>query len=409
MKLEEKVLQQLQEDLKKCQTMDDLLGKDGAIKKLIKNAVEQMLQCEMTEHLGYEKHAPEGRNTGNSRNGVSPKSLKSDFGKLEIEVPRDRNGEFDPTVVKKNQTDLGFLDEKIISMYARGMTVRDIQAHLQEIYGIEVSPTFISKVTEKILSLVEEWQARPLSEVYPIIFLDAIHYKVRDNGRVVSKAAYTCLGIDQNGRKDFLGLWIGESEGANFWLSVLTELKNRGVQDILIACVDGLKGFPEAITTVFPGAEVQLCIIHQIRNSLRYISYKNQKEFMVDLKKVYTAPTEAKAEHELNSLADKWGQKYPLVINSWKRNWPNLSTYYKYPPEIRTIIYTTNAVENLHRQFRKVTKTRSAFPHDDALRKLLYLAYRDVAKKWTMPLRNWPAIISHLSLFFEGRLVLGLS
>jgi putative transposase len=409
MKLEEKVLQQLQEDLKKCQTMDDLLGKDGAIKKLIKNAVEQMLQCEMTEHLGYEKHAAEGRNTGNSRNGVSPKSLKSDFGKLEIEVPRDRNGEFDPTVVKRNQTDLGFLDEKIISMYARGMTVRDIQGHLQEIYGIEVSPTFISKVTEKILSLVEEWQARPLCEVYPIIFLDAIHYKVRDNGRVVSKAAYTCLGIDQNGRKDFLGLWIGESEGANFWLSVLTELKNRGVQDILIACVDGLKGFPEAITTVFPGAEVQLCIIHQIRNSLRYISYKNQKEFMVDLKKVYTAPTEAKAEHELNNLADKWGQKYPLVINSWKRNWPNLSTYYKYPSEIRTIIYTTNAVENLHRQFRKVTKTRSAFPHDDALRKLLYLAYRDVAKKWTMPLRHWSAIISQLSLFFEGRLVLGLA
>jgi putative transposase len=409
MKLEEKVLQQLQEDLKKCQTMDDLLGKDGAIKKLIKNAVEQMLQCEMTEHLGYEKHAPAGRNTGNNRNGVSPKGLRSDFGKIEIEVPRDRNGEFEPTVVKKNQTDLGFLDEKIISMYARGMSVRDIQAHLQEIYGIEVSPTFISKVTEKILSLVEEWQARPLSEVYPIIFLDAIHYKVRDNGRVVSKAAYTCLGIDQNGLKDFLGLWIGESEGSNFWLSVLTELKNRGVQDILIACVDGLKGFPEAITTVFPGAEVQLCIIHQIRNSLRYIASKNQKEFMADLKKVYTAPTEAKAEHELNGLADKWGQKYPLVINSWKRNWPNLSTYYKYPPEIRTIIYTTNAVENLHRQFRKVTKTRSAFPHDDALRKLLYLAYRDVAKKWTMPLRNWSTIISHLSLFFEGRLVLGLA
>jgi putative transposase len=409
MKLEEKVLQQLQEDLKKCKTMDDLLGKDGAIKKLIKNAVEQMLQFEMTEHLGYEKYAPEGRNTGNSRNGVSPKNLKSDFGKIEIEVPRDRNGEFDPTVVKKNQTDLGFLDEKIISMYARGMTVRDIQAHLQDIYGIEVSPTFISKVTEKILSLVEEWQARPLSEVYPIIFLDAIHYKVRDNGRVVSKAAYTCLGIDQNGMKDFLGLWIGESEGSNFWLSVLTELKNRGVRDILIACVDGLKGFPEAITTVFPGAEVQLCIIHQIRNSLRYIASKNQKEFMTDLKKVYTAPTEAKAEHELNGLADKWGQKYPLVINSWKRNWPNLSTYYKYPPEIRTIIYTTNAVENLHRQFRKVTKTRSAFPHDDALRKLVYLAYRDVSKKWTMPLRNWSTIISHLSLFFEGRLVLGLA
>lgn len=409
MKVEDEIIQQLQEDLKSCKTVDDLLGKDGAIKKLIKKTVERMLDGELTEHLGYEKHSPAGKGTGNSRNGSSGKKLKSDYGSVSIEVPRDRNSEFEPTVIKKHQTMLGALDEKIISMYARGMSVRDIQAHLQEIYGVEVSPTFISKITEKILALVEEWQARPLSEVYLIMYLDAIHYKVREDGRIVTKAAYTVLGIDATGHKDLLGIWIGGNEGANFWLAVLTELRNRGVQDILIACVDGLKGFPEAIQTVFPAAEVQLCIIHQIRNSLRYVSYKNQKEVMVDLKKVYTAPTESKATHELDNLAAKWGQKYPLVVNSWQRNWPQLSTFFKYPQEIRTIVYTTNAVENLHRQFRKVTKTRSAFPHDGALRKLLYLAYRAIAQKWTMPLRNWPYIISQFAIIFEGRLGLGLA
>ena len=272
MKIEDEIIQQLQEDLKSCKTVDDLLGKDGAIKKLIKKTVERMLDAELTEHLGYEKHSPAGKGTGNSRNGSSAKTLKSDYGAVSIEVPRDRNSEFEPTVVKKHQTMLGALDEKIISMYARGMSVRDIQAHLQEIYGVEVSPAFISKITEKILALVEEWQARPLSEVYLILYLDAIHYKVREDGRIVTKAAYTCLGIDATGHKDLLGIWIGGNEGANFWLAILTELRNRGVRDILVACVDGLKGFPEAIETVFPGAEVQLCIIHQIRNSLGSIS-----------------------------------------------------------------------------------------------------------------------------------------
>jgi putative transposase len=284
------------------------------------------------------------------------------------------------------------------------MTTRDIQSHVEEIYGIAVSATTISNITDSIIAHAKEWQSRPLARIYPIVFFDAIHYKVRQDGKVLSKAAYTCLSIDLEGRKDMLGLWVGEAEGANFWLGILTELRNRGVEDILISAVDGLKGFPEAIESVFPGCEVQQCIIHQIRNTIRYVASKNQKEFMKDLKTVYTSPTEEAAINQLNKLDEKWGKKYPYPIKSWRNNWNNLAVFFKYPQEIRTMIYTTNAVENLHRQFRKVTKNRALFPNDDSLTKMLYLAYKDISKKWTMPIRNWSFIFSQLSIKFEERL-----
>ena len=405
MKLTEEMIEQLKADLSKAKNYEDLMGKDGAIKKLLSQSLEQMLESELAEHLGYEKHSPAGRNTGNSRNGKTHKTLKNDNGEIEITVPRDRNGEFDPIIVKKYERTIGPIEDKIISMYAKGMTTRDIQSHIQEMYGLDISATLVSNITDKIVHIATEWQNRPLESIYPIIFFDAIHYKVRDESKkVVSKAAYTCLGVELNGRKDLLGLWVGEAEGANFWLSVLTELKNRGVKDILIACIDGLKGFPDAINTVFPKAEIQLCVIHQIRNTLKYIASKDQKEFMKQLKTVYTAPTEEAALENLNVLEENWSQKYSLALKSWKQNWNNLATFFKYPEEIRTIIYTTNAVEAVHRQFRKVTKARSLFPNDDALRKMLYLAYRDLSKKWTIPIRNWSIVISNFSIIFEERL-----
>lgn len=403
MKLTPEIIEQLQSDLSEAKTYEDLMGKDGAIKKLMAKALEGMLDAELTEQLGYEKHSPTGKNTGNSRNGKTKKTLKNDNGEIELSVPRDRNGEFDPLVVKKYDRTLGPIEDKIISMYAKGMTTRDIQSHIEEIYGLQVSPTLVSNITEKIVSIATQWQTRPLEAVYPIVFFDAIHYKVRDEGKVVSKAAYTCLGIDINGHKDLLGLWIGESEGANFWLSVITELRNRGVEDIFIACIDGLKGFPEAISSIYPATEIQLCIIHVLRNTLRYVATKNQKEVARDLKAVYSAPTEEAGLAELEKVEEKWGKKYPLPLKSWRQNWNNIATFFKYPEEIRKMIYTTNAVEALHRQFRKVTKSKSLFPNDDALKKMLYLAYRDLSKKWTMPVRNWAFIISHFSIIFENR------
>ena len=405
MELTDEIFEQFKSDLAKAKNYDDLMGKDGAIKKLIAKSLEQMLESELTEHLGYEKHSPTGKNTGNSRNGKTHKTLKNDNGEIEITVPRDRNGEFDPVIVKKYERTIGPIEDKIISMYAKGMTTRDIQSHIQELYGLDVSATLVSNITDKIVNTATEWQNRPLETIYPIVFFDAIHYKVKDETkRVISKAAYTCLGVDVNGRKDLLGLWVGEAEGANFWLSVFTELKNRGMKDVLVACVDGLKGFPEAINTVFPMAEIQLCVIHQIRNTLKYIASKDQKEFMKQLKPVYSAPTEEAALESLKMLEDTWAKKYPLALKSWRQNWNNLSTFFKYPEEIRTVIYTTNAVEAVHRQFRKVTKTRSLFPNDDALKKMLYLAYRDLSKKWTMPIRNWAIVISNFSIIFEERL-----
>jgi len=405
MELTEKMIEQLKADLSKAKTYEDLMGKDGAIKKLISKTLEQMLESELTDQLGYERYSPAGKNNGNSRNGKTHKTLKNDNGEIEITVPRDRNGEFDPIIVKKYERTIGPIEDKIISMYAKGMTTRDIQSHIQELYGLDVSATLVSNITDKIVEVAIEWQNRPLEGIYPIVFFDAIHYKVKDESKkVISKAAYTCLGVELSGRKDLLGLWVGEAEGANFWLSVLTELKNRGVKDILIACIDGLRGFPEAITAVFPKTEIQLCVIHQIRNTLKYIASKDQKEFMKQLKGVYSAPTEEAALENLKELEEKWSKKYTLALKSWRTNWTNLSTFFKYPGEIRTVIYTTNAVETVHRQFRKVTKARSLFPNDDALKKMLYLAYRDLSKKWTMPIRNWAIVLSNFSINFQERL-----
>lgn len=404
MKLTPEMIKQLESDLSEAKTYEDLMGKNGAIKKLIKSSLENLLETELTEHLGYEKNSPEGNNSGNNRNGKTYKSIKTDEGQIELTIPRDRNSTFDPIIVKKYEKTLGPIENKIISMYSKGMTTRDIQSHVEEIYGLEVSPTTISNITESIVVHAKEWQNRPLAEIYPIVFFDAIHYKVREDGKVVSKAAYTCLALDIEGKKDMLGIWVGQSEGANYWLGIMTELRNRGVKDILIAAVDGLKGFPEAIESVFPNCEVQQCVIHQIRNTIKYVGSKNQKEFMKDLKLVYQAPTEEAGLLELDNLDRKWGEKYPYPIKSWRTNWGNLSVFFKYPPEIRKMIYTTNAVENLHRQFRKVTKNRSLFPNDDALVKMLYLAYKDIAKKWTMSVSNWSLIFSQLSIRFEERL-----
>jgi len=405
MELTNEMIEQLKFDLKKARTYQDLMGEDGAIKKLIKSSLEGMLEAELTEHLGYEKYSPSGKNTGNSRNGKTQKTLKNDNGEIDLTVPRDRNGSFDPIVVKKYERTIGPIEDKIISMYAKGMTTRDIQSHIHEIYGLDISPTLVSNITDKILDLAKQWHNRPLEALYPIVFFDAIHYKVQTEGRVSNKAAYTALAVDINGKKDLLGLWVAETEGANFWLNIFTELKNRGVEDILITCVDGLKGFPDAIHTVFPKAEVQLYIIHLIRNTLKYVASKDQKLFMKDLRKVYTAPTEEAAIIELENLETIWGNKYPLPIRTWRSNWVNASTFFKYPQEIRTIIYTTNAVEALHRQFRKVTKAKSLFPNDEALKKMLFLAYRDLSKKWTvMPVNNWAIVLSHLSIIFEQRL-----
>jgi len=381
MKLSEATIEQLLIDLEKAKSYEDLMGKGAAIKNLIKSSLENMLETELSEHLGYEKHSIEGINTGNSRNGKSYKSIRTNEGKIELTIPRDRNSSFEPIVVQKYEKTLGPIEDKIISMYAKGMTTRDIQSHIEEIYGLDVSPTTVSRITDSIVVHAKEWQNRVLDEIYPIVFFDAIHYKVREDGKVRSKAAYTCLAVDLDGHKDMLGIWVGESEGANYWLGIMTELKNRGVQDIFIAAVDGLKGFPEAIESVFPGCEVQQCIIHQIRNTLKYIASKNQKEFMNDLKPVFRAPTEETGLSMLDRLEEKWGKKYPYLINSWRNNWNHLAVFFKYPEEIRTVIYTTNAVENLHSQFRKVTKNRALFPNDDALTKMLYLAYKDIAKK----------------------------
>lgn len=404
MKLTPEMIKQLEKDLSHAKTYEDLMGKNGAIKKLIKSSLENLLETELTEHLGYDKNSPEGNNSGNNRNGKTYKTIKTDEGQIELTIPRDRNASFDPIIVKKYEKTLGPIEDKIISMYSKGMTTRDIQSHVEELYGLEVSPTTISNITDSIVVHAKEWQNRPLSEIYPIVFFDAIHYKVREDGKVLSKAAYTCLSLDLEGKKDMLGIWVGEAEGANYWLGIMTELRNRGVQDILIAAVDGLKGFPEAIESVFPGCEVQQCVIHQIRNTIKYVGSKNQKEFMKDLKLVYQAPTEEAGILELDKLDQKWGEKYPYPIKSWRNNWNNLAVFFKYPAEIRKMIYTTNAVENLHRQFRKVTKNRALFPNDDALVKMLYLAYRDIAKKWTMPVNNWAFIFSQLSIRFEERL-----
>ena len=373
-------------------------GKDGVLAPLIKQLTEAVLQAELESHLTREINK-------NRKNGKSTKTMKSSVGEFELDIPRDRNGSYEPQIVKKHQTHMSdHIEQKILSLYALGNSYSQISEHIEEMYGIEFSKATISAVTDKVIPLLKEWQQRPLESIFPFVWLDAIHYKIKENGRYISKAVYTILGVGLNGKKEILGLYLSENEGANFWLQVLTDLNNRGVQDILIASVDGLKGFPEAIKAIFPNTEIQLCIVHQIRNSIRYVASKNQKEFMKDLKLIYQSISKEAAEIELDNLEEKWGKKYPIVIQSWKNKWENLSSYFKYPEDIKRIIYTTNIIESVHRQFRKLTKTKGDFPNENSLLKLLYMGIQNASKKWTMPIRNWSLTISQLSIFFEGRI-----
>jgi putative transposase len=374
------------------------------LKKLFGDTLQEMLEAELDHELGYTKYDYKNKTTDNSRNGYSSKTVKSNYGKVGLDVPRDRNGEFEPAVVKKNQTDISSIEDQVLSMYAKGMSTRDMEKHLEGLYGMDVSPELISRITDRIIPMINEWQSRPLSPIYAIVFMDAIHYKVRQDGRVITKAAYTAIGVDLDGIKDVLGIWIGENESSKYWLSVINEIKNRGTKDILIASVDGLNGFPEAIKAVFPETEIQRCILHQIRNSTKFISYKDLKAFVLDLKKIYKAATEEAALSALEDLEEKWAKKYPLSVKSWKTNWSELSAYFKYPEELRRIIYTTNSVENFHRSLRKVTKAKSAFVNDMALMKILYLATIDTTKKWTERMREWSIIYSQLDIYFGERI-----
>ncbi|ANE55773.1 IS256 family transposase [Methylomonas sp. DH-1] len=386
------------------QKPEDLLGENGLLKQLTKALVERALEAEMTEHLGHGKHEAVGNPTGNTRNGKSRKTLKGDFGELPIEIPRDRHGHFEPQIIGKHQSRWTGFDDKIISLYARGLTVREIQSHLEELYGTEVSPTLISSVTDGVIEEVKAWQLRPLDPVYPIVYLDCIHVKVRDTGAVRVKAVYLAIGINLQGEKEVLGLWIAQTEGAKFWLQVVTDLKNRGVQDIFIACVDGLKGFPEAIETVYPQAAVQLCIVHLVRNSLNYVSWKMRKQIAGDLKRIYQSASVVEAEQRLAEFETQWNEAYPPIGQIWRRNWDRIIPFFDYPTEIRRIIYTTNAIESVNMSLRKITKNRGSFPSDEALSKLFYLALMNISKKWTMPLHDWKAALNRFSIQFEDRM-----
>ena len=385
--------------LKALQSGKAITGKDGVLTPLIKQLTEAALEAELNSHLADDV-AP------NRKNGKTSKTVKSTAGPFELDTPRDRAGTFEPQLIKKHQTSVSDeIEAKILSMYGLGMSYRDIATQVEDLYGIKVSTATLSAITDKIIAEVREWQQRPLDSPYPFVWLDAIHYKVKDNGRYKSKAVYTVLvAVNLEGKKEILGLYLSESEGANFWLSVLTDLKNRGVDDFLIASVDGLTGFPEAISTIYPDTEVQLCIVHQVRNSLKYVASKNQKAFMVDLKRVYRATSKNAAEQALDELEDRWGDMYPIVIKSWRTKWENLSAYFKHPPDIRRVIYTTNSIEAVHRQFRKLTKTKGGFPNEDSLLKLLYLGVQNASKKWTMSIQGWNITLSQLAIFFEGRL-----
>jgi putative transposase len=393
--------QAIKELAKECRTVEDIQEK---LKDLFKDTLQEIFEAEMDTHLGYDKHDNAGDNCGNSRNGYSKKKIKTRFGNSTVQIPRDRNGEFEPQIIQKYNTRTNQLEDQIIAMYAKGMSTRDIEDHMKDIYGIDVSPALVSKITDRILPMVSEWQSRPLDRVYPIVFLDAIHFKVRKENRIINKAAYSVLGVNMAGQKEILGIWIGENESASFWLGVCNELKNRGVEDILIACKDGLSGFSEAINSVFPQTEIQLCIIHQIRNSMKYVSYKEQKQVMADLKKVYQALTLEEAESAFVTFKEKWGKKHPIVIRSWENNWVELTAYFNYTPDIRRLIYTTNVIEGYHRQLRKVTKTKTTYPTDDALKKIIYLATVEASKKWTMPIRDWKNCLSQFAILFGERL-----
>jgi putative transposase len=383
---------------------EDLIGEHGLLKQLTKRLVERALEAEMAQHLGHAKNESVTHSSGNTRNGKSKKTLTGEFGELPIEIPRDRHASFEPQIIAKHQTRWAGFDEKILSLYARGMSVREIQAHLQEMYGAEVSPTLISSVTDAVIEDAKAWQTRPLEALYPIVYLDCIHVKVRDGGVVRPKAVYLALGINMAGEKEILGLWIAQTEGAKFWLQVVTELKNRGVQDIFIACVDGLKGFPEAIEAVYPQTAVQLCIVHMVRHSLNYVGWKLRKTVAADLRSIYTAATADEALVRLQEFDDKWGAEYPTIVKSWRSNWSRITPFFEYPPDIRRIIYTTNAIESVNMSLRKVSKARGSFPNDDALVKLFYLALGNISKKWTMPLRDWKGALIRFTIMFEERM-----
>jgi putative transposase len=393
----------LNELLKEYQKPEDLLGKNGLLKQLQKRLLEKALGAELTDHLGYEKHEPAGRNSGNSRNGSGSKTLKGEFGELPLAVPRDRNGTFEPQIVGKGQRRFEGFDHAIISLYARGLTTREIEGHLLEIYGVEVSPTLVSHVTDAVSADVQLWQNRPLEEVYPIVYFDALWGKVRENNQVVKVAVYLALGITMTGQKEVLGMWAANTEGAKFWLHVLTEIKNRGVRDIFIGCVDGLKGFPESMEAVFPQTDVQLCLVHMVRNSLSYVGWKERKAVAADLKQIYQAATLAQAEQALKDFGAKWDRKYPSISKSWRTNWPELITFLKYPADIRKALYTTNAIESLNRSLRKISKHRGVFPNQESLLKLYYLALERIAKKWTMPIHNWCAALNRFVIEFGDR------
>ncbi len=394
----------LDELLKEYKTPDDMLGNNGLLQQLTKALVERALEGEMTHHLGYPPHDATGDNSGNSRNGKSKKSITGKRGQVEIEVPRDRKAEFEPQLVKKGQRRFDGFDDKIISMYARGMSCRQIQAHLEEIYAVEVSPDLISTVTDGVIDEVRTWQSRQLDPLYPILYLDALQVKIKSEGRVSNKAIYLAIGVNLQGTKEVLGMWASENEGAKFWLSVVTELKNRGVRDVFIACVDGLKGFPEAIETVFPKTTVQLCLVHLVRYSLAYVSFKDRKALVADLKTIYRAASATEAEQQLEAFAEKWDSRYPMIAKSWRANWTRVIPMFGLPEDIRRAVYTTNTIESLNMSLRKIIKCRSSFPNEEAAFKLLYLALQNAAKKWTMPIPNWNRAMNQFAILYDGRL-----
>jgi putative transposase len=397
-------LERIQQELAGATSMDDFFGKEGIFARLFATTLEHMLETELTAHLGYDRYAADGRNSGNNRNGTRSRKLRTSAGDTTISVPRDRNGSFQSPLLEPYQTSTNELEDKIIALYAKGLSVRDIQATLQDIYGVELSAGTISTVTDKVWELVEAWQNRPLAAIYPIVYLDAIHLKLRRDGKVLNTAVYVVLGIDVDGQRDVLGHWVGDGgEGATFWLSVVTDLQARGVQDIFIACIDGLTGFKAAIQAVFPRTRIQRCVIHQVRNSLTYVTWKDRRAFVRDLQAIYRAPTREAGETALLQLSETWGTKYATAVRSWETNWEDLATMFDYPAEIRRLIYTTNTVEGYHRQLRKVTKTKGSFPSGEAARKLLFLVNRDIVKKWTMPMKDWASIRNQLAIRFEGR------
>ena len=387
-------------------TQEQITGPNGLVKQLTKRLLEKAMNAEMTKHLGYEKHEISEKRTANSRNGKSKKTIITEDGNVELDIPRDRNGEFEPIIIRKHQKRFTGFDQRIVSMYSLGMTVRDIQQHLKEMYGVDVSGELISQVTNEVMDDVREWQSRPLDSLYPIVFLDALVIKGRFEGKVANRSVYTAIGVNLEGKKEVLGLWIAETEGAKFWLGVMNELKNRGLKDILIACIDGLKGFPEAINATYPETRIQLCIVHMVRNSTKFVAWKDYKAVCADLKKIYRAPTEAEGLSSLEDFSSKWDGKYPIIAKSWRNNWENLNTFFEYPDYIRKAIYTTNAIESLNSSLKKVTHKRAAFPNDDAIYKVLYLALTRASKKWSMPIRDWGAALNQFAIVFGDRVSL---